>query len=222
MGDPITTAKQLKNEAAYRQLLVQAVLTILLPTEDLENPCLTALVGQIFSELIIGNVIANKAVQPWLLFEAICIVERVLREKKQGGNRSKVSSGAKVRLSGPRGWSVQGFFVSIIRLAFLFISTIRFSFNLITMSSALPSRTAVADEHKLAPKASVAKDAVSQDAQTPPGKAPVLSFNAWSCLSNVIELRPRMPWLGGFVSLLQLGAIHGPGQIAGLDGVLDR
>lgn len=188
----------------------------------MENPCLTALVGQIFSELIIGNIIANKAVQPWLLFEAICITERVLREKKQGGNRAKPSSGVKVHLSGPRGWSVQGFFVSIIRLAFLFISTIRFAFNLITMSSALPSRATVVDETKLAPKASVSKEAVSQVAQSPPAKVPVLSFNAWSCLSNVIDLRSRMPWLGGFVSLLQLGAIHGPGRIAGLDGVLDR
>ncbi|TQS32233.1 hypothetical protein Golomagni_07458, partial [Golovinomyces magnicellulatus] len=79
---PSTKEEQLKNEAEYRQLLVQAILAILLPTEDLENPCLTSLVEQIFSELIIGNNIANKASQPWLLYECICIAARVLGEKK--------------------------------------------------------------------------------------------------------------------------------------------
>ncbi|KAM3442988.1 hypothetical protein MY4824_000693 [Beauveria thailandica] len=51
-GDQSSFEEQQENESAYRQLLVQAVLAILLPTEDLENPCLTAIVGQIFSELI--------------------------------------------------------------------------------------------------------------------------------------------------------------------------
>jgi splicing suppressor protein 51 len=223
-GDSITTSKQLKNEAAYRQLLVQAVLAILLPTEDLENPCLTALVGQIFSELIIGNVIANKAAQPWLLFEAICITGRVLKEKKQASTRSKASSRAKNHLDGLRSWSVQGFFVSIIQFALLLISTIRFAFNLVTMPSSLPSRATATNDTMLAPKASVAWEAAaSQDTTpSPPAKVPVLSFTAWSCLGNLMELSSRMPWLGGFLSLLRLGAISGPGRVAGLDGVLDR
>ncbi|KOS18322.1 PXA domain protein 1 [Escovopsis weberi] len=62
--DPTTSALQDENETAYRQLLVQAVLAILLPTEDLENPYLTAIVSQILSELIIGNTVAKKASQP--------------------------------------------------------------------------------------------------------------------------------------------------------------
>lgn len=220
-GDPITTSKQLRNEAAYRQLLVQAVLTVLLPTEDLENPCLTALVEQIFSELIIGNAIANKAVQPWLLFEAICIVERVLTDKRRESNGLK-ASGVKIHLGSPRSWSVQGFFVSIIQFALISMSAIRFAFNLITMSSSLPPRGPVVSDKKLAPEVSVAKGNTSQDTQSTPPKVPVLSFGAWSCLGNVIELQRRMPWLGGFLSLLQLGVIHGPGRVAGLDGVLDR
>lgn len=225
-GDPITTARQLKNESAYRQLLVEAVLTILLPTEDLENPCLTALVGQIFSELIIGNVIANKAVQPWLLFEAICIVGRVLEEKKLASNRSNApSSGGKAQLKGSRRWSVQDFFVSIIQFALVFISTVRFAFSLITMPSSLPRRATRVDDFVLAPKHTAAGEtASSQDSSSHArrAKVPVLSFNAWSCLGNVIELRSRMPWLGGFLSLLHLGATNGPGRIGKIDGVVDR
>ncbi|KAM3453501.1 hypothetical protein MY3296_003732 [Beauveria thailandica] len=77
-GDQSSFEEQQENESAYRQLLVQAVLAILLPTEDLENPCLTAIVGQIFSELIVGNIVAGKASQPWLLYESICIAGRAL------------------------------------------------------------------------------------------------------------------------------------------------
>ncbi|TLS26914.1 hypothetical protein PpBr36_05223 [Pyricularia pennisetigena] len=67
-----------ENEAAYRHLLVQGVLAVLLPTEDLENPCLTALVGQIISELIIGGVVAKKASEPWMLLLSQAIARHVL------------------------------------------------------------------------------------------------------------------------------------------------
>ncbi|GAB0134837.1 hypothetical protein EsDP_00003192 [Epichloe bromicola] len=220
-GDPVSTARQLKNEAAYRQLLVQAILTVLLPTEDLENPCLAALVGQILSELIIGNVIANKAAQPWLLYEAICIVVRVVTEKRGSNTQTKSSQMSKSHPSNSKNWTVHGFFVSIIQFVMLFISTVRFTFNLVMMSSSLPSRAAGSRERTMT-KTAPTKDHASKDGGSTIEKVPVLSFSAWRLLGNVIELRTRMPWLNGLLSLVQLGAIHGPGRIAKLDGVLDR
>ncbi|KAG5993248.1 hypothetical protein E4U54_003421 [Claviceps lovelessii] len=223
-GDPITTAKQLKNEAAYRQLLVQAVLTVLLPTEDLENPCLTALVGQIISELIIGNVIANKAAQPWLLYEAICIVARGATEK--GGkenNQTKSSRGLKRSMKNKSRWTVHGLIVSIVQFVMLFISTIRFVFNFVIMSSSLPSRTAGFSEGTR-DSALATKDVLDPSKDNDPTirKIPVLSFAAWRVVGNIIELPARMPWLNGLLSLVRLGVIHGPGRIARFDGVLDR
>jgi splicing suppressor protein 51 len=38
----------------------------------------------------------------------------------------------------------------------------------------------------------------------------------------LLELSLRMPWLDGFLSLLQYGAVNGPGRIAGHDGPVDR
>lgn len=222
---PATSIEQQKNEAAYRQLLVQAVLAILLPTEDLENPCLTALVGQIFSELIIGNVIANKASQPWLLYEAICIGERVLREKKDSA-AAKPSSGTpalgSLNLHSKQGSrrSIQGFFVSIIQLVLVFVSSVRYIFNLVTMSSSLPARATIGTDATL--DVTIAKDGRRRGPQHAPTKVPVLSFKAWSTAATLVELRSRKPWLSGFLSLLRLGAIHGPGGVAGLDSVLDR
>jgi hypothetical protein len=72
--DPSTILEQQLNEEAWRQLLVQGVLAVLLPTEDLENACLRALVAEIFSEMILGNVVSQKACEPWLLWDAITAV----------------------------------------------------------------------------------------------------------------------------------------------------
>ncbi|KAG5951722.1 hypothetical protein E4U53_002425 [Claviceps sorghi] len=220
-GDPVTTAKQLKNEAAYRQLLVQAVLTVLLPTEDLENPCLTALVGQIISELIIGNVIANKASQPWLLYEAICNVARGVTDKSEENNQTKSSGGSNPSMEHQRKWTVHGLFVSIIQLVMLFISTVRFVFNLVKMSSSLPTR-AWRPSKRTSEPALATRDCPSEATGRTIRKVPVLSFTAWRLVGNVIELPARMPWLNGLLSLIKLGLIHGPGRVAKLDGILDR
>ncbi|KAG6007093.1 hypothetical protein E4U21_006355 [Claviceps maximensis] len=221
-GDPITTAKQLKNEAAYRQLLVQAVLTVLLPTEDLENPCLTALVGQIISELIIGNVIANKAAQPWLLYEAICIAARGATEREKGNKQTTSSRGSKRSTKSQSKWTVHGLFVSIIQFVMLFISTVRSAFNFIKLSSSLPARTVGSSEKSKKPALATIDPDRSRNSGPIARKVPVLSFAIWRLAGHVVDLPDRMPWLNGFLSLLQLGVIHGPGRIAKLDGVLDR
>lgn len=66
--------EQQLNEEAWRQLLVQGVLAVLLPTEDLENACLRALVAEIFSEMILGNAVSQKVCEPWFLWDAITTV----------------------------------------------------------------------------------------------------------------------------------------------------
>ena len=62
---------QEQNEELWRQLLVQGVLAVILPQEDLENGCLRALVAEIMSEMIVGQALSNKACEPWLLWEVI-------------------------------------------------------------------------------------------------------------------------------------------------------
>ncbi|KAE9991647.1 hypothetical protein EG327_011268 [Venturia inaequalis] len=72
--DPSTVLEQQLNEEAWRQLLVQGVLAVLLPTEDLENACLRALIAEIFSEMILGNAVSQKVCEPWFLWDAITTV----------------------------------------------------------------------------------------------------------------------------------------------------
>jgi hypothetical protein len=70
-SDQSSLAEQDANEEAWRQLLAQNVLAVLLPTEDLKNECLRALVEQILAEMIVGNVIGTRLCESWVLWELI-------------------------------------------------------------------------------------------------------------------------------------------------------
>jgi hypothetical protein len=54
-------------------------LALLLPTEDLKNGCLRALVAEIFAEMILGNGISGKACEGWVLWEGITRIAEVLQ-----------------------------------------------------------------------------------------------------------------------------------------------
>ena len=219
--DPASVSKQQANEAAYRQLLVQAALAVLLPTEDLENPCLTALVGQIFSELVIGNVIANKVAQPWLLLEVICILATLLEEKKAAATGKVVSSTHTLSDDEPsslrrRRWSAHAFFLWLIHLVVMLANLARFIFNILAVSSSMPSRISLVEKKR--PAASQEK----QPEADPHLKRPVLAVTLWPFLANLVEMPLRMPWLYGCLSLLQFAAVNGPGRVAGLNSAFDR
>ncbi|KAM5351361.1 hypothetical protein ACJ41O_004084 [Fusarium nematophilum] len=226
LDDPDAASDQRENEALYRQLLVQGVLAILLPTEDLENPCLTALVEQIFSELIIGNVIANKASQPWVLYEGICIAARVIREKREQGTTTTTESKAQppeshLEAKGRRAWSVRSMFLGVIQLGMLVVGSLRFITTALVMASSLPARTTPSEKESVIDHDKPGS-APSNPRSSDMVKAPILSCRIWTCAGNLLELSLRMPWLDGFLSLLQYGAVNGPGRIGGHDGPLDR
>ena len=91
---PSSIVEQRENESAWRQLLVQGVLVVLLPTEDLENACLRSLVAEIFAEMILGNGISGKACEGWLLWEGITRIAEVLQadRTKEKGDRPEPRS----------------------------------------------------------------------------------------------------------------------------------
>ncbi|PNH32197.1 hypothetical protein VD0002_g3641 [Verticillium dahliae] len=228
--DPESAAKQQENETMYRQLLVQGVLAILLPTEDLENECLTALVGQILSELIIGNVFINKLAQPWMLWEIMIILVRVLGKREpekttlEEGVAEALSPDAPIiePESSTRGWSFQGIFWGVIQWLFMAFTVVQLVVLTLASSSSLPARStpALDAKHSLAGSGSATKAAKANASK--PVKAPIVTFKLWSCISSLIELDARTPWLSGALSMLQFGAVSGPAKLAGLDGPLDR
>lgn len=91
--DPDSVIEQERNEAVWRQLLVQGVLVVLLPSEDLENGCLRALVGEILSELIVRAALSDRICESWMLWEIIIRILEIMRPR---------SSAAVVAESGAR------------------------------------------------------------------------------------------------------------------------
>lgn len=185
------------------------MLSILLPTEELENPCETALVSQILSKLIIGNLVINKVSQPWLLYESICIVSRVLRERGTGQGQRAVSGASEPTEDVTESyWSIQRILFSMLHFGIVIMTGIRLLVETAVWSSKVPSR--------------LVSITTSKPPKQEPTKIAVLDFKLWTCVGNLIQLSSRMPWFSGFLSLLQYQAVHGPGRIAGPDARLDR
>ncbi|SPO01113.1 related to MSS51 protein [Cephalotrichum gorgonifer] len=247
---PETVTLQLENETAYRRILVQGVLAILLPTEDLENPCLTSLVGQILSETIIGNVIANKAAQPWLLYEGLSILARNVSEARKGeqgrrgdpGKSSHRRSRSELNSSSPStpqpvaplSSFAHRLLISALHWMFLAYALVRLLVTTLASASSFPRRTGrssgsgsggdIGEKGYMTSGAGAGDTSLggSSLVEDGPLKVPVVDFRVWACIANLIDLRSRMPWLSGGISMVQLGLLEGPGRIASLDGALDR
>lgn len=113
-------------------------------------------------------------------------------------------------------WSPQSIFWSCVQWLFILFSWGRVVVLALAGSASLPPRSEPAADRKRRTSKGVSL------AAPPPEKAPVVTFKLWTCLSDLVELDARMPWLGGALSMLQLAAVRGPGQFANLDGPLDR
>jgi hypothetical protein len=231
---------QKENEAAYRQLLVEGVLALLLPTEDFENDCLTSLVSQIISEMILGNGVGEKACEPWLIWEGITKIAEIIQARLpaskaqerinksvENTSRAEPSSAGLVKRISFR-WSLQKAFWMTIQYGFFAFTTVRFIIVTIGTSSSLPSRLPL---NKRAPGTGPVVGGVqplspnntkSSGNQSGPIKNPMLTMKIWTCASNLLDLDFRMPWLTATLSMLQWFALQGPGELGYTDGMIDK
>ncbi|KAA8568398.1 hypothetical protein EYC84_007432 [Monilinia fructicola] len=199
--DPDTIKGQSNNEAAYRQLIVHGLLAVLLPTEDLENDCLTSLIGQIFSEMILGNGIGE------------AIQARLPKSKAE----------VQVDRSNPE-LPGRAYWISKPLCLFLAFAAVRIIIIAVATSSSLPSRIPPT-------RKPTGLSLPNEDSEPPmnlpwtraqPLKRPILNMKLWSCVSTLLDMDTRMPWLSATLSLLQWGTITGPGKIGDTDGMIDK
>lgn len=232
--------QQRNNETLYRQMLVQGVLAVLLPTEDLDNDCLTTLVGQIFSEMILGNGVGGKASEPWLLWEGIMkiaeVVEAQLPDSKANHRVSKSSDSIdppppNVTELNPKkrgfvGFPVQKIFWLVLQYAFVGFTALRVLISTLATASSLPSRiTATKSTVSIAPKDLSEPKLVSQPMASNigvPNKRPIIKMKIWSTISHLLDLDFRMPWLSAMISMLQWSSVAGPGGLGNTDKMFDK
>ncbi|KAK5627883.1 hypothetical protein RRF57_003598 [Xylaria bambusicola] len=238
VDDPASIQSQADNESAYRQLLVHGVLAVLLPTEDLENECLTSLVGQILSELVIGNLVAGKLSEPWLIWELLIMTTRLIHKRSDSNdshnpNKTKFQDLYNTSTSAnmnKRSWSLQKTFWSIVNGIFLAIGMIRLAFSIGALSWSLPPRPKISiirggqemtrDTQRKQPQSIRRETAIEARMQSE--RIAIVNFHIWQCIGDIFEVEARMPWLRGTVSMMQWIALNVPGRVAAVDGTLDR
>ena len=231
----VPTVEQLRNEAAYRQLLVGGVLAILLPTEDLRNPCLRTLVTDVIADMILGTGVGGKASEAWLIYDGLVkVLERgrpraVIRTSGVGletDTRSQlerfglvVSKEKKARTNAYKAWS--GAFWRIAQYCYMTFVAMRFAlFGLLAASSA-PRRDEAAVKKVTKGDGSTAPIAAGVEAPPSAGKRPLLTYSIFGVLSQLLELPRRMPWTHGFINLVQWQLTYGVLQVGATNGLLD-
>ncbi|KAF2139623.1 uncharacterized protein K452DRAFT_204712, partial [Aplosporella prunicola CBS 121167] len=214
-ASPDQLLAQQEHEAAWRQLLVQGVLAVLLPTEDLDNACLRALVGEIVAEMIIGGAVGSKMAEPWFLWEAVEKVAEALQQRKEKGeeelDKEKATSrleqfgllSARSEKQQPEAWRSWVFwsagFWSVCQILFVAFSILR---SVVLAGLAAPG---------LGGRGEWASQPV-----------PVVSMRAWTLAGVVLEMDGRMPWTAGMLGLAQWAVMRGPGRVGDTNGPLDK
>lgn len=246
--NPSTILEQEDNEIAWAQLLVSQVLPLVLPPEDLQNPCLHVLVSEVFSEMIVHNAICGRASESWLIWEGVTKVIRALRpdyvpqtpadegqssinKLEQFGLLSSATIADQTELRRARGGRLdliaQVFWTTVQIIMTLWLFLRAFVIALMHASS-IPARPGRSRKAALSDKVRVS--AVVPDSLPNPQhtiltsieKRPVVRMQVWTCISRLTAIERRMPWLSGLLSLVQWLSLYGPGGLCKTNSTLDR
>lgn len=229
-------------------MVVNRALSLLLPHEEHQNPCLQVLVSEILSEMIFHNGICGKACESWLIWEGVTKVIYVVRPDlvpapeqpdspqvnrleqfglaaEDGDLPVQRSDQSRIDVLKQSFWTL----VQSMWLAWLFLRSVM---TALMHASSLPMRSTCPQSYKLggATKMGLVDDSSDLDGDTAEShgsspdsqKLPMLGMTIWPCLSTLARLQDRMPWLTGMMSLTQWLLLHGPGQVCRTDSRLDR
>ena len=238
--------QQAANQAVWCQLLVQGVLALLLPPEDVQNPCLRVLVSEIFAEMILGNGVGGKACEGWLIWEGITKTLQSLYpaavpvvEQASNGQSGRLEQFGLLTTqddvlpidtsNSDRGWSelILQVLWQLMRGLLTVFAGARTGLNAYQNAATLPERQdQTRADRTLDMSASDAsmlseRSHFIEPSQTS-SKRPILEMSAWSISSRLLGLSARMPWLTGCLSLMQQLLVYGPGSVGCTNSRLDR
>ncbi|KAF2214944.1 hypothetical protein CERZMDRAFT_66179 [Cercospora zeae-maydis SCOH1-5] len=244
-----TREQQQENEAAWCLLLVDRVLPLLLPPEDLQNPCLDVLVSEILAELIFHNGICGKACEPWLLWDGITKLLRAMRSsdtahktpqnKGPHTNSSSQREALELLTAAPASnasheqlrprrrfevithtfWTV----IQAVMTIWLLVRTFTLAMMQASSIPARPVRSSPTSDGLIgASDEPQPTPKEGQSARLDGETRPIIGMHVWECTSKLLMLEQRTPWLSGMLSLLQWTGLHGPGQVCSTNSRLDR
>ncbi|KAJ5774362.1 hypothetical protein N7457_009258 [Penicillium paradoxum] len=234
-ADPATIVEQSESETIYRRLLANGILAVLLPTEDLENSSLRALVVDIIADLILGNQVSGRACEGWFIWETIGkLAAQVGRRQTQDDTKSAPDSDVN-RLekfgllstedelpdqqsasSSATAWIwnvLQSIYLGYVALRFIAMGIFRVASSPDPSSHSVGVSLALPIIQKR--DGSKASDGVTR-------RRPVLDYRVYSMVSRILGIPSRMPWLSGSLALFQHLILAGPGRVGATDGIFDR
>ena len=232
---PASATEQESHEAEYRQLLVQGVLAVLLPTEDLENACLRTLVADVISDSILGNSVGGKVCEGWFIWSSLVKLVEVVKarmepeataEKVEIDTRSRLQrfglladNSKDERVAGPitRSASSSSFW-RILQCGYLAFILLRFIVLGFVAAYSQPSRSVSASR----PSTSTQPSPIEKAVESHLSARPILDFGIFPLISIFLDLSSRSPWLTGSIALLQHHLIHCPLRVGATDGILDQ
>ena len=246
----LTILEQEDNEIAWSQLLVSRIVPLVLPPEDLQNPCLHVLVSEFFSGMIVHNAICSRASEAWMVWEGVTKIINALRPDFSTNNRQvppDVTSSPINRLEqfgllsssqakegedlqrAQRGWlhAIAQAFWATLQFTTITWLLLRSFVTALMHASSVPAREETrVGTMRMSDKVRVS--AVTPGSRPNPDhegydKRPaIVSLKVWTCISRLTSIERRMPWFSGFVSLLQWLSLYGPGALCDSDSLLDR
>lgn len=236
--DVQTEAEQAQNEQAYRQLLVNGALAVLLPTEDLQNAPLRILVCDVIADLIIGQIAAGKVCEGWFLHDAIAKIASVSKgwiEPKASGQDLQhetktrlehfgllaVRDGSKPVQSRQSRPTIAMWFWRIMQWIYLVIIFTRSTVQGILYARHLPKRSRPSSSSSVggSAKAMASAPTSSKNDLSP---QPVLAYGMSRFISTLLRLPDRMPWLASTMAFWQHLLLVSSGRLAASNSVFDR
>jgi hypothetical protein len=238
-GGDSNEEEQKSNEANYRHMLVESALAILLPTEDLENSCLRTLVTDVIAELVLGNSIGGKVCENWFIWTSLGkaisnVGSRPMNPPSSGpenqDSRSRLekygllmghAKGSARHRTGQHSRFSFAFW-RVIQYMYITIATIRFIVVGLFATRAKTRRSYRIGRPPGIPP--VKKSPASEVLPKSPDKPiPLIQARIFSLSATLIDLRYRMPWLAGMLSLVQHHLVDGTlSMLGGTDGMLDQ
>ena len=244
-SNPQAIEDQALNETVWRQLLLQGILALLLPPEDLNNSCLRVLVTEIFSEMIVGNGLSAKACEGWMIWDGLTKAIEAMRnrkdlviEKVESPTASRLEQFGLLPIPGQAASTISSkhgkvagsllqIFVQtllILNVAFIMLRNMIVAFS---NSSSLPTRSSISKHSTLAsnrvsaPSSRATSPSIGFASNDEPKRA-ILDMPAWSLPARILSLDIRMPWLTGFLPFLQYHVTHRALLVGCTDGRIDR